>query len=375
MVIGSRNLVSVLVVLTLALFLVMVSCAPSVTPAPLLAGLNLVAEPLTEKRLDVELVYSGADQPGLCYLGSYVMLAKFNDSNIDFTDVVANSGFGTNALYIPAVNILSDGLFLQSIGYAAINQGFDYYLAALEGARITDDFMASDLPKEAKEVISLETEDEVFNLLKRLISSGIPVEVHLDCTFVKEALITHTSYWQTIFDYHETYLNKHADHYFVVTGYDQNFVYLNDPTEKKAGMGKNIPADISNFLEAWANGNHPSFELGAGIGPYWMLFLGERVMAKNADEILSWNKDFAVKAPNEIRQAADNPNIDSLLHCSNMYRARKEFGTFLEQAGYAEAGNMFLQAAELFRGLCQSSNPKADLLGIADLQEQTLTEW
>ena len=400
MVIGSRNFVSILVVLTLAVFLVMASCAPSVTPAPPstpspepssapppaqpappeppappLAELNLVAEPLAEKRLDVELVYSGAAQQALCYLGSYAMLAKFNDSNIDFTDVVANSGFGTSAFYAPVVNILSDGLFLQSIQYAAINQGFDYYLAALEGARITDDFMASDLPKEAKEVISLETEDEVFNLLKRLISSGIPVEVHLDCTFVKEALITYTSYWQTILAYHETYLDKHADHYFVVTGYDQNFVYLNDPTEKKAGMGKDIPADISNFLEAWANGNHPSFELGAGIGPYWMLFLGERGTAKSADELLSWNKDFAVKAPDEIRQAADNPNIDSLLHCSNMYRARKEFGAFLEQAGYAEAGNMFLQASELFRGLCQSSNPKADLMKIADLQEQALTEW
>ncbi len=348
----------------------------NVTPSvSTLVELNLVPEPLTEKMLDVELIYSGADQPGLCYLGSYAMLARFNDSSIEFTDVNANSGFGTNALYIPEVNILSDGLFLQSIGYAAMNQGFDYYIAALKGARITDDFMASDFAKEAKEVISLETEDEVFNLLKRLISSGIPVEVHLDCNFVKEALITYTSYWQTIFDYHETYLNKHADHYFVVTGYDQNFVYLNDPTEKKAGMGKDIPADISNFLEAWANGNHQSFELGAGIGPYWMLFLGERGTAKSTDELLLWNKDFAVKAPDEIRQAADNPNIDPLLHCSNMYRARKEFGTLLEQAGYAEAGKMFLQAADLFRGLCQSSDPKADLQSIADLQEQSLTKW
>jgi hypothetical protein len=382
---------SVLLALALVLFLVITSCTPSSPPASepsapsepsspeppttLLAELNLVDEPLAEKRLDVELVYSGADEPALCYLGSYAMLAKFNDTSIDFTDVVANSGMAASTLYVSGVNILTEGLFLWGIGLAAINQGFDYYIAALEGARITDDFMASDLPKKAKAVILLESEDEMFELLKRLISSDIPVEVHLDCNFIKDALITHTSYWKTILTYHETYLDKHADHYFAVTGYDQNFVYLNDPTEKKAGMGKDIPVDISSFLEAWANGNHPSFELGAGIGPYWMLFLGQRGTAKSTDELLSWNRDFATKAPHEIRKAADNPNIDSLLHCSNMYRERKEFGTFLKQNGYQEAGDMFIEAGELFEGLCSSSNQKADLLRIADLQEQALTKW
>jgi hypothetical protein len=393
----SGKLTLALLALTLALFLVITGCTPPTEtspppseppepstpleppspepPPPLLAELNLVDEPLAEKRLDVELVYSGAAEPALCYLGSYAMLAKFADSGINFTDVVANSGMATSTLYVPQVNILTEGLFLWGIGHAAINQGFDYYIAALEGARITDDFMAPDLPKKAEEVISLESEDELFVLLKRLISSDIPVEVHLDCNFIKDALTTHTSYWKTILAYHETYLNKHADHYFAVTGYDQDFVYLNDPTEKKAGMGKDIPVGIASFLEAWANGNHPSFELGAGIGPYWMLFLGQRGTPKSADEVLSWNRSFAVDAPDEIRKAADNPNIDSLLHCSNMYRERQEFGAFLKQNGYQEAGDRFIEAGELFKGLCSSSNQKADLLRIADLQEQALTKW
>jgi hypothetical protein len=379
---------AVLLALALVMFLVITGCpAPTETSPPpsepsepepptlLLAELNLIDEPLAEKRLDVELVYSGADEPALCYLGSYAMLAKFNDSGINFTDVVANSGMATSTLYVPQVNFLTEGLFLWGVGHAARNQGFDYYIAALEGARITDDFMATDFPNGAKEVISLESEDELFNLLKRLISSNIPVEVHLDCNFIKDALINYTSYWETIINYCETYLNKHADHYFVVTGYDQNFVYLNDPTEKAAGMGKDIPVDVGDFLEAWANGNHPSYELGAGIGPYWMLFLGERGTAKSAAEVLSWNRGFAVDAPQEIRKAADNPNIDSLLHCSNMYRERKEFGAFLKQNGYPEAGDMFIEAGELFSGLCSSSNQKADLLEIADLQEQALTKW
>jgi hypothetical protein len=390
----SRNFVSVFVVLTLALSLVMTSCAPSVTPAPPsiqspepssappatppappepppppLAELNLVVEPVAEKRLDVELVYSGGDLPGLCYLGGYAMLAKFNDSDIDFTDVVANSGIGSSALYIPEVNILNDGSFLQSIGLAAKNQGFDYYIAALKAATITDTFLAADFPKDAKQVLSAESEDEAFELLKRLVSSDIPVMVHVDLSPIKEPMVAHTSWAKYAFMGAD-----HLDHYMTVTGYDQNVVYLSDPTEKAAGKGEDIPVDITGFLSAWENGDHPSFG-DAGVGPYWMLFLGKRGTARSASELISWNKEIAAKAPEEIRKAADNPNINDLLHCNQMYRARKEFGAFLKEAGYVEAGNMFLQAADLFRGLCQSSNPKADLLKIAGLQEQSLEKW
>ena len=149
---------------------------------------------------------------------------------------------------------------------------------------------------------------------------------------------------------------------------------MNDPTEKAAGMGKDIPIDISGFLSAWV-GSDLSMAPSDRIGPYWMLFLGKRGTAKSASELISWNRNIAAKAPGEIRKATDNPNVDWLLHCSNIYRARKEFGDFMKQNGHVEAGNMFLQAAGLFRELCQSSNPKADLLKIADLQEQALTEW
>ena len=148
MVIESRNFVSVLLVLTLALFLVMTNCAPSVTPAPPstspvepssapplappeppalpLAELNLVVEPLAKKRLNVENVYSGGDGPGLCYLGGYAILAKFADNDIDFSDVIANCGIATSAFYIPEINLLLNGFEIGSIAVAAENQGFDY---------------------------------------------------------------------------------------------------------------------------------------------------------------------------------------------------------------------------------------------------------
>ena len=393
MMLRSHKLACVLALSTSALFVAMTTCAPSPAspptpspppetpaespppsppepPAPILAELNLVAEPLGQNKLDVDLVYSGGDETGLCYLGSYAMLAKFEDSNIDFIDVVANSGIGASAFYIPQVNILTDGSFLESIQMSARNQGFDYYIAALEGASITDDFFARDLPKDAKQVLSVESEDEAFELLKRLISSDVPVMVHFDLSPIKEPMVAHTSWARYAF-----LEMDHVDHYMTVTGYDDSYVYLNDPIEKASGKGKDIPVNISGFLDAWKNGNSSSFDEGARIGPYWMLFLGKRGGAKSADELISWNKDIATKAPGEIREAANKPNISDLWHCNQMYRARKEFGLFLVENGYEEAGNMFLEAGELFRGLCRSPNPKADLLGIANLEELALKKW
>lgn len=341
-----------------------------------LAGLNLVDEPLATKRLDVAKIYSGGDGPGLCYLGSYAMLAKFADSAIDFTDVIANCGIATSALYIPEINLLLDGFEVGSIAVAAGNQGFDYYIAALEGAQLTDEFLAANLVEDAQQIISMEDEDGIFELLKRLISSDTPVMVHLDVTLLKEALVSYCPYWETIFEWQETYMaSTHIDHYMTVTGYDESFVYLNDPTDGTADGGKDIPVAIADFLNSWKNGNHPSFAEESLIGPYWMLFLGERGAATSTSELLSWNRDIATEAVSEIRQATNDPTVSELIHCNGMYRAREEFGAFLQENGYTEAGDIFLEISQLFAGLCQSSDPGADLLEIADLLEQALGEW
>jgi hypothetical protein len=332
-----------------------------------LSALSLPGEPLGEKRLDVEKVYSGGDEPGMCYLGAYAMLARFADSNIDFTDVIANSGLGVSAVYIREVNLLMNGYSIGSIGTAAVNQGFDYFIAALDRAQLTDEFFARNLTNDAEEIISLKSGEEAFNLLKRVISAGIPVMVHLDITFIKEAMIANTSYMKFVFAFSGA---GHIDHYMTVTGYDGEFVYLNDPTEAADGMGKDIPADISSFLDAWENGNSPAIDESARIGPCWMIFLGERGMAKSAEELIAWNKDIAAQAPDAIKKAADRPNVMPLMHCSEMGRARYEFGTFLKANGLTEAGDIFMEISDLFKGLCQSDDEQADLLRIADLQEE-----
>ena len=291
-------------------------------------------------------------------------------------ETVSPAGIATSAFYVPEINLLLNGFEIGSIAVAAGNQGFDYYIAALKGAGLTDEFLAANLVEEAKQIISVNDEEEAFRLLKRLISSDTPVMVHLDINYIREDLISYCPYWKDIFDWQDTHMaSTHIDHYLSVNGYDQDFVYMNDPTERQDDLGTDIPIGITDFLVAWENGNHPSLAEESLIGPYWMLFLGERGAAKSADELISWNKGIATEAVSMIRQAAENPNVSELIQCNGMYRARKEFAAFLKTNGHTEAGDIFIEISELFGNLLQSPNQQADLLKIADLQEQSLAKW
>ncbi|MFC1846354.1 C39 family peptidase, partial [Chloroflexota bacterium] len=262
------------------------------------------------------------------------------------------------------------GFFLGSVLTAIQNQGYEYTVAALKGGQITSEFFAGDLPKKAKEVFLPEGEGDAMQRLQKTISSGTPVMVHLDLAPIKGPMSEHTSWAGNAF-----MSMTHIDHFMTVTGYDYINIYLNDPSEKAPGKGKDIPVDIAGFMEAWKNGNHQSFDMESRVGPCWMLYLGNKGQAKTVDELLTWNKVIASKAPEEIRKAADNPNIMELIHSNEMYRARKEFAAFLEANGHQEAGRIFLQVADILKKLNNSSNKKADLLKMAELQQEAVEKW
>jgi len=340
------------------------------------AALDLPDEPSAEMRLNVEKIYSGGDAPGLCYLGSYAMLAKYADNDIEFSDVIANCGIATSAFYVPEINLMLNGFEIGSIGVAAGNQGFDYYISALKGAQLTDEFLAMNLVYDAREIISTDSGEESFLLLKRLISGGIPVMAHLDIDYIREPLIEYCPYWASIFSWQDTHMSGvHIDHYMTVNGYDGEYVYLNDPTEKQEDLGTDIPVPTADFLASWENGAHPSFAEESLIGPYWMLFLGERGTAKSVAELLDWNREIAAEAIPAIRQAAENPNVSDLIHCNEMGRSRGEFAIFLKENGLAEAGEIFEEISALFKGLDMSPDQRADLQRIADLQEEALSKF
>lgn len=297
---------------------------------------------------------------GLCYLGSFAMLVKHDNSALDFSDVVAYSGIGTRAECTgppgepPTLRV---GYMERSIINAASNLGYDLMLGIGAGGK-TDQFATA-----AAQTKTFNSQDEAFDYLKSTIASNIAVEVHLDLYYVVDDFAKVSAQWA---EWAQS--KRHASHFMVVTGYDATNVYLNDPTEADNTVAVNMPASVDHFLRAWSEGANDSIE-GARLGPYWMIYIKSEGIIKSVDEIKSWNKQISENSASEIRNyAAGSPSSDQSFW-PELAKARKEFATFLQKSGSTKAATLYENAAELYRRMPANSNLNANLNTIADLEE------
>jgi hypothetical protein len=349
---------------------------PPLVPEPqakddgILEGLGLVSEIPVEFQLEVDLVYSGDGKPAYSYLGAFAMLAREKDSSINFQDIVAASGVGTQALHLEEENLLVDGYSVAAMSNAAKNLGFEYYLSGLSGVTFTND-LGSDLALQAKEKFALASAEDSLGLLKRLIASGVPVAVNLDVYYLRDALASHSLQWQETIGALE---GKHKSHFFVVTGFDEETIYLNDSTEKDSKFGKDVGVPLSGFESAWENGNHNLVEEEFRLGPNWMLFLGsERQAEKSYVEIARWNAEVSKEAALNIASFAANPNVDERHNCVEMQVARVHFSNWLRAHGFHSAADKFNSSGIFFKRLCLSlANQNRDLESIASVEEAGL---
>ena len=296
---------------------------------------------------------------GLCYLGSFAMLVEYENSTLDFSDVVAYGGIGTRAERGPPwePSTLGVGYMERSIINAASNLGYDLTLGIGAGGK-TDGFAIA-----AAQTKTFNSQDEAFNYLKCTIASNIPVEVHLDLYYVVDDFAEVSERWAKW-----TQSKRHASHFMVVTGYDATQVYLNDPTEADNTVAVNMPATVDHFLQAWSEGANKSIQ-GARLGPYWMIHIERSVGRKSIGEIKSWNKEISENSAAQIRAyAAGSPSADQPFW-PELAKARKEFAVFLQKTGSTEAAALYKSAAELYRMMSASGNVSADLNIIADLEE------
>jgi len=269
------------------------------------------------------------DQPGLCYLGSFAMLALFDDLSLDLADVIAYSGVGSIADYDSRMG-LNNAYKERSIITASQNLGYSYIVGAKSGGKINS-FMA-DFKSSASEVKNFKNEEEAFNHLKQIIDSGKPVEVHLDAYYIVDDFRKSSKFWVT------DQKKEHFSHFMVVTGYDSNNVYINDPTDPNMNV-KNMKATKANFFKAWENGDKTP---GAQVGPYWMFYLKEKKSKKSIKEIMSWNKEISQNAANAIR----NANSADML--GELAVGRQQFAKFLERNNYKEAAKLYKEAADIY---------------------------
>lgn len=174
---------------------------------------------------------------GLCYLASFAMLALYDDSNLDFSDVIAYSGIGTT------INVGPDGLGvgygLNGITTAADNLGYELALGIRGGGMVGSNFESEEIT-----VTTFNNQSEAFNYLANTIASDVAVMVHLNTFYIRDDLAKVTFKWA---------MNDkaHSSHFMVVTGYDINSdcIYLNDMSGYTIEEGVDMPVSIGSFLQ------------------------------------------------------------------------------------------------------------------------------
>jgi len=291
-------------------------------------------------QLNVPRVFTGEvlkaketeEGPGLCYLGAFAMSVLFDDPDLDFTEIVAYSGIGVTAKnVVPFVGLTND-FKANSIITGAENLGYNFGLGLLSGGKDSDDQSQFNFKESAKEVKYFNNKEEATRYLKSIISSDKPVLVHLDLYYVTDGFAKISPSW--------AWEKFHASHFMTVTGYDENYVYINDPTDPDLAI-KNMPTSYKNFLEAWENGANPQLK-GHKFGPYWMLYLKDKAKRKSIKEIIAWNKEISKNTAFEIREALN------YFFIGEMAVGRLEFAKFLERDGYQNAANLYREAGNLY---------------------------
>lgn len=295
-------------------------------------------------QLDVELVYSGnQDRPGLCYLGAFSMLVKYQEPEIEFYDIVVASGIGASAGYVDDDEsaFLGNGIGEACIILLADNLNTSFTLGLKDGGNDSAFYYPSQLRfgSQAKEVIYFDDAEDSFAYLKSVVSSGNPVVIYIDCYYLYDDFALASDFWKNSME------KDHYDHYMVVTGYDKNNVYLNDPTDPTEAAA-NIPAKIENFMKAWEKVS----EIAQKLGPFWMIYLSDPVSQKPFNEIISWNTVMSKDAVFEIRKFAEKPNsLESTCFLLNeLGRARTEFSNYLRKNGMAEPASLYKESGDVF---------------------------
>jgi hypothetical protein len=313
-------------------------------------------------------------------LGSLGMLVKYDDPSIDFSDFLGCTGWCPRGFYMPNKPVglkFSDPNDRQAgIVYATRNLGYSMIVGIAKYGRINptntppqvvNNAFAQWDPEQikvnvkdaAKKIEYFNDEDEAFDFLKRAIASGYPVEVKINLIHL-----------------YQNNPNLQISHHMVVNGYDEKYVYMNDPNDPDKPA--KLKFGIQLFKSAWSNIKEPMQP--ANNGPLWMLFIKKTGKAKTMDDILAWNKQRASRTPSEIRLLSGDfpsdkiePSNDALgayVRIQDLAGMRAEYANFLKKNGKTDAAALYQQSSDLWYGLIKSNTRSDDLKKIADLEEK-----
>lgn len=183
-------------------------------------------------------------EKGFCYGASAMMLVKYvglTEQKVQEFRTAVKSGLGGPPDIFTGFQKfnLIDKVY---IGYSKnyVKKDADFYNQLLINSK--------------EQVMIFNDKNEALEQLKKLVSSDILVMI----------------------------IGHYGNHYFVVTGYDKDHIYINDPgldtgyTYKEGSFSEKSKMSISHFLEQWTI----SKSEGGGVGfpgDYGMIWFGEKV--------------------------------------------------------------------------------------------------
>ncbi len=292
--------------------------------ASVLKKLGIVKEPRSSVTLEIQHVYS----PGISHLGSLAAALEAYDSRLVITKVVFYSGpiyeqqqqTGDEKDTIIMLPMRPETVLLSAIDNLGYRAYIGYNRAGFSKLKKT----------------YLKDEDEAFDFLKRLLSSGLPVIVQIDKKFIGE---------------------KTGNEFVVVIGYDNENVYINDPFKAAEEGGNNRAIGIADFLDAWGSGE-------VAKTPNLMLFV-ERVRRPKPDvEILAELKKECRVISSYLNKDADNlekgkmsvADFQSFADLSGAKRSA--LVVFLREMNFNNVAEYYNQIAILYAEMRQETDPK-----------------
>lgn len=229
------------------------------------------------------------------------------------------------------------------------------------------------LKNKASKTFYFKDYNEALNHLKAVIASNHPVMVFLDHTYIHDDFAKVSSYWKSKTKPNST--TFWLSSFFVVTGYDEEYIYIDDPGDPTQA-GTDLPARIENFKLAWEKSGQGGKNLNTNnLGPYWMFYLQELGKGKSAEEILAWNISAGKDTPDEIMKFGTNPKNSAVLGgtLGHLSVGRAAFADYLDKNGKAEAATLYRKSSNLIWLLKQPKElTTANIAALADLEKQAL---
>ncbi|MCD6310515.1 MAG: BtrH N-terminal domain-containing protein [Candidatus Eremiobacteraeota bacterium] len=308
-------------------------------------------------QLDVPHIYDGCGE--LCVLGSLAMLMRAQNPGITYEQVILASGLGGGY----GCSLFSGGLPPQSLVFTAIRR-MGYRPGMAVGPNPNPVLIFTFLQKLPPDKVDfLEGADEGEEFLKEELALGRPVMVHVDEFFMADR------------GRPEIRKRRHNPHFMVVTGYDSEHYYLNDPGFcGSAACG--IRLSRKEFLKAWKEGG----AAGEKFGPYFMLWLepvrkpvSERALLECLGRDSSVAPFYLRALASRLKRKVGFYEWKRLVHTAPEVLGRRTLASFLAKRGLKNAARLYKQSAEMFEKLKNSKDLEefSDLLlDIADHEEK-----